>query len=826
MLIASRVIDKHSELSGLSSDDHSQYLHTTVQRTVTACHEFRSNGFGVPIVIKRILGQTANLLNIYDDSYALLSYVDKDGNIFGTSFTGNVAGSNITGSISSSVLPSNIAYKDSSNSFTVGDQQITIDANTKKGLTIKAAVLQGVNLLNIINSNSDPLFTVGAGGETLIRSSTLSNVFTIRNSLNTTYIRFDNTNDDTTPRGRLTLNSGSTNKLLLYTDGTDNFIRSDGDLKFNFNGNQRFIFDQSGNLTASGVYYGNGAGLTNLNVNYVASGVIGTTYGGTGLSSYAIGDFIYASGVNALTTLSGNGTATQKVLRMVSGTPSWIDFTLSNLNDAATLNNYALLAGTNSFTAQNTFAAGTITTSQPLTITQTWNNAAVDFTGLLMTVTDTASTSTSYLMIIRNGASDRLTLSKQGTLQVLGTGAIRAAHFSSGGSNTALSILTQNMNSTVTQALTLCNGTYSGANVSQTVVAITPTYNQTGTAGSTDLKIIRTETALGSGTHKLIDCYSGATGTTNVFYVNNDGASYFSSTVTAPAVYVALVRPGGNDIQLTVQNRNITTQTTGLSLCNGLYNASTAISQTAVAITPTINQTGSALGYTALKIAATETAVCGTNRLIDCYAGAAGTANVFYVTNTGGMTLSANGTQGTLFTTASDVLSIKNMAGYYSEVQLGAIRLGNGGDGCWFNTSFQLRSDSAVQWSATTNASSTKDVGLARSSSGVLKITNGSTGLGTLNTGGIIVNLVAKTGNYTLTTTDNIVTSSGTITLTLPTAIGVTGQQYTIKKIDTGTTLTINTTSSQTIDGVTSLSINAQWTSTTVVSDGANWLLI
>ena len=58
-------------------------------------------------------------------------------------------------------------------------------------------------------------------------------------------------------------------------------------------------------------------------------------------------------------------------------------------------------------------------------------------------------------------------------------------------------------------------------------------------------------------------------------------------------------------------------------------------------IAPVINQTGSASGsYTALKIAATETALLGTaNKLIDCYAGAAGTTQVFAVDNLGAMYL-------------------------------------------------------------------------------------------------------------------------------------------------------------------------------------------
>jgi hypothetical protein len=52
-----------------------------------------------------------------------------------------------------------------------------------------------------------------------------------------------------------------------------------------------------------------------------------------------------------------------------------------------------------------TFAAGTITTSQPLTLTQTWNNAATTFTGLQVNVTDSASGNSSTLIDLRVGGT-------------------------------------------------------------------------------------------------------------------------------------------------------------------------------------------------------------------------------------------------------------------------------------------------------------------------------------------------------------------------------------------------------------------------------------
>jgi len=44
--------------------------------------------------------------------------------------------------------------------------------------------------------------------------------------------------------------------------------------------------------------------------------------------------------------------------------------------------------------------------------------------------------------------------------------------------------------------------------------------------------------------------------------------------------------------------------------------------------------------------------------------------------------------------------------------------------------------------------------------------------------------------------------------------------------MDTGTTLTIATTSSQTIDGSSTLTVNTQYASYTLVSNGSNWIIV
>ena len=89
--------------------------------------------------------------------------------------------------------------------------------------------------------------------------------------------------------------------------------------------------------------------------------------------------------------------------------------------------------------------------------------------------------------------------------------------------------------------------------------------------------------------------------------------------------------------------------------------------------------------------------------------------------------------------------------------------------------------------------------------------------------------VVTKTGSYTpVAGTDRfiIVTPSGAVTMTLPTAVGWTGYRFTFKRTNGTGVVTFNTTSGQTIDGNASGVLTLAATANlhmTVVSDGANW---
>lgn len=86
------------------------------------------------------------------------------------------------------------------------------------------------------------------------------------------------------------------------------------------------------------------------------------------------------------------------------------------------------------------------------------------------------------------------------------------------------------------------------------------------------------------------------------------------------------------------------------------------------------------------------------------------------------------------------------------------------------------------------------------------------------------VNLVTKTTTYTITADDVFIVCNGTFTVTLPTAVGITGKMYWIKNIGNGT-ITIDGDGSETIDGAATAVMRRLNPTVPVVSDGTGWLI-
>ena len=107
---------------------------------------------------------------------------------------------------------------------------------------------------------------------------------------------------------------------------------------------------------------------------------------------------------------------------------------------------------------------------------------------------------------------------------------------------------------------------------------------------------------------------------------------------------------------------------------------------------------------------------------------------------------------------------------------------------------------------------------------GNIKIQSDSTGT-TQFFGGLRAPIINVTSTYPITASDSTINAtSGTFTITLPSAVDISGRIYIIKNSGAGT-ITLATTSSQTIDGDLTQDLT-EYQSHKVQSNGANWIII
>lgn len=190
------------------------------------------------------------------------------------------------------------------------------------------------------------------------------------------------------------------------------------------------------------------------------------------------------------------------------------------------------------------------------------------------------------------------------------------------------------------------------------------------------------------------------------------------------------------------------------------------------------------------------------------------------ITNSSGVPSFTSGT------TANRLLRTNGSAVSFAQADLtsdvtGALPIANGGTN---NGSLAVTAGGVLY------TDGSKAVNVGAGTSGFYLKSNGSSApsWAAVTTGSNAV--VSVTTTYAVLTTDyqiNASASGGAFTITLPTAVGASGKEYVIKRTDQtlANIITLATTSSQTIDGVTTKTLATQYESWKVISDGANWFV-
>jgi hypothetical protein len=256
------------------------------------------------------------------------------------------------------------------------------------------------------------------------------------------------------------------------------------------------------------------------------------------------------------------------------------------------------------------------------------------------------------------------------------------------------------------------------------------------------------------------------------------------------------------------------------------------------------NTTGSynaALGYAALP----NTTTGGSNVGIGNNTGATNTtgSNNIFIGNTADAA-SANLSNATAIgynakVAASNAIVLGGTGSYAVNVGVGTTNPGNilevnsGTGGASGLRLKQLPAGGVLFMSATADVAQSNNNFYFDATNYRLGITAGTSPNSTLTVNGsIALGIVTKTANYTASVSDHTIlgnTSIAAFNITLPLASSVSGRIYTIKKISAdvnAVTILRNGSGSDLIDGNTSLSLGAQYSSYTLQSDGTGWYVI
>jgi hypothetical protein len=310
------------------------------------------------------------------------------------------------------------------------------------------------------------------------------------------------------------------------------------------------------------------------------------------------------------------------------------------------------------------------------------------------------------------------------------------------------------------QTIAVTNSSSSGTVIG---LQLTPTYTQSGTAGSTNIKINRTETSLGSGSHLFLDFQVA---TVSKFSVSNTGV-VVATGFTGPGTGLTGVALLGSANTFTAGPQTIdigalVSNTVAFSV-RGANNGTPRIAEFRDgqfgAVRASIGQSGegnftyvqaNGLTATGWQVSDTALALGSANAVLWSSSTAfSGTKDVGLIRGSAGVVKVTNGSTGDgklvvggvfLDGNGNGLRVASNATGTYWNVSADQFICQTGVAGIQLNgtaNQVNLGSGTVVLWGSGTGYNTTKDVGLARSAAGILKVTDGSTGVGTLSAGGI-----------------------------------------------------------------------------------------
>ena len=237
-----------------------------------------------------------------------------------------------------------------------------------------------------------------------------------------------------------------------------------------------------------------------------------------------------------------------------------------------------------------------------------------------------------------------------------------------------------------------------------------------------------------------------------------------------------------------------------------------------------------ALGYKA-KVGASNSLVLGGTGLYAVNVGIGTTAPLSALDVNGGVAI---GTYAGTITAPSKGLIVSGNSGFGSNNPGNIVEINSGTGGASGLRLKQLPAGAVLFMSSTSDVAQNNQNFYFDATNYRLSISGSTSPNSTLTVGGSISSgIITKTANYTLGTSDYTVlcnNTSGSISMTLPTASGATGRIYVIKKISplasNSVVIQRNGSTSDLIDGSSSITITTQYSAYMIQSDGTNWNVI